>query len=346
MIRLNNDYCHGAIPEILEALQTTNSEAYAGYELDEWCERAGSLIKEAAACPDAAVHYIVGGTQANVAFIAHALRPWESVVCADCGHINVHETGATEHIGHKCETVPARDGKLAASDLRAVAQGYAESSVSEHVTVPRMAYISFPSESGTVYSLAELEALRAVCDEFGMYLFVDGARLAYGLAASGNDVTLPDIARLSDAFYIGGTKCGALFGEAMVVVNPALQPYFRNSMKQAGTMLAKGWLLGLQFTKLFEGGRYLEIGKVAVAQAMRIKAALAKRGLLAEPDSPTNQQFALVSDAQLTSLSEACIVEFEGKEADSRNMVRFCTSWSTTDDEVDAVVAAIEGLPE
>ena len=204
MIRLNNDYCHGAIPEILEALQTTNSEAYAGYELDEWCERAGALIKEAAACPDAAVHYIVGGTQANVAFIAHALRPWESVVCADCGHINVHETGATEHIGHKCETVPARDGKLAASDLRAVAQGYAESPVSEHVTVPRMAYISFPSESGTVYSLAELEALRAVCDEFGMYLFVDGARLAYGLAASGNDVTLPDIARLSDAFYIGG----------------------------------------------------------------------------------------------------------------------------------------------
>ena len=204
MIRLNNDYCHGAIPEILEALQTTNSEAYAGYELDEWCERAGALIKEAAACPDAAVHYIVGGTQANVAFIAHALRPWESVVCADCGHINVHETGATEHIGHKCETVPARDGKLAASDLRAVARGYAESPVSEHVTVPRMAYISFPSESGTVYSLAELEALRAVCDEFGMYLFVDGARLAYGLAASGNDVTLPDIARLSDAFYIGG----------------------------------------------------------------------------------------------------------------------------------------------
>ena len=141
MIRLNNDYCHGAIPEILEALQTTNSEAYAGYELDEWCERAGSLIKEATACPDAAVHYIVGGTQANVAFIAHALRPWESVVCADCGHINVHETGATEHIGHKCETVPARDGKLAAADLRAVAQGYAESPVSEHVTVPRMAYI-------------------------------------------------------------------------------------------------------------------------------------------------------------------------------------------------------------
>ena len=170
-----------------------------------------------------------------------------------------------------------------------------------------MAYISFPSESGTVYSLAELEALRAVCDEFGMYLFVDGARLAYGLAASGNDVTLPDIARLSDAFYIGGTKCGALFGEAMVVVNPALQPYFRNSMKQAGTMLAKGWLLGLQFT---------------------------------------NQQFALISDAQLTSLSEACIVEFEGKETDNRNMVRFCTSWSTTDAEVDAVVAAIEGLPE
>lgn len=261
MIRLNNDYCHGAIPEILEALQTTNSEAYAGYELDEWCERAGALIKEAAACPDAAVHYIVGGTQANVAFIAHALRPWESVVCADCGHINVHETGATEHIGHKCETVPARDGKLAASDLRAVAQGYAESPVSEHVTVPRMAYISFPSESGTVYSLAELEALRAVCDEFGMYLFVDGARLAYGLAASGNDVALPDIARLSDAFYIGGTKCGALFGEAMVVVNPALQPYFRNSMKQAGTMLAKGWLLGLQFTKLFEAAVILKSAK-------------------------------------------------------------------------------------
>ena len=159
-------------------------------------------------------------------------------------------------------------------------------------------------------------------------------------------MTLPDIARLSDAFYIGGTKCGALFGEAMVVVNPALQPYFRNSMKQAGTMLAKGWLLGLQFTKLFEGGRYFEIGKVAVTQAMRIKAALAKRGLLAEPDSPTNQQFALMDDAQLTALSETCIAEFEGKTSEGLNMVRFCTSWSTTDAEVDAVVAAIEGLPE
>ncbi len=346
MIRLNNDYCHGAIPEILDTLQETNADAYAGYELDEWCERASMFIKEAAACPDAAVHYIVGGTQANVAFIAHALRPWESAVCAECGHINVHETGATEHIGHKCETVPARDGKLDAADLRAVAAGYAESPVPEHVTVPRMAYISFPSESGTVYSLAELEALRAVCDEFGMYLFIDGARLAYGLAAEGNDVTLPDIARLSDAFYIGGTKCGALFGEAMVITNSAIAPYFRNSMKQAGTMLAKGWLLGIQFAKLFEDGRYFEIGKTAVAQAMRIKAALSARGLLVEPASPTNQQFAVVSDAQLAALGEVCIVEFEGKAADDGNMVRFCTSWATTDAEVDAVVAAIEGLPE
>ncbi len=346
MIRLNNDYCHGAIPEILDALARTNDEAYAGYELDEWCDRASALIKEAAACPAADVHYIVGGTQANVAFISHALRPWESAVCADCGHINVHETGAAEHIGHKCETVPARDGMLAAEDLRAVAQGWAESSVQEHVTVPRMAYISFPSESGTVHSLAELEALRAVCDEFGMYLFIDGARLAYGLAAEGNDVTLPDIARLSDAFYIGGTKCGALFGEAMVIVNPALQPFFRNSMKQAGTLLAKGWLLGIQFATLFEGGRYFEYGKRAVAQAMRIKAALAARGMVAAPDSPTNQQFALMDDAQLTALSETCIAEFEGKTPEGLNMVRFCTSWSTTDAEVDAVVAAIEGLPE
>lgn len=346
MIRLNCDYCKGALPEVLEALQTINDQAFCGYGCDEVCERAARLIRERAGVPSADVHFLVGGTQANFVVIESALRPWQSVICADSGHINVHETGAVEHAGHKCETAPAHDGKISADQVRAIATNWAGSIIPEHITQPKMVYLSMATETGSVYTLAELAAIRAVCDEFSLYLFIDGARLSYGLEAIGGDVSLEDIARLADVFYCGGTKCGALFGEAMVIVNPALKPFFRNSMKQAGTLLAKGWLLGIQFATLFEGGRYFEYGKRAVAQAMRIKAALAARGMVAAPDSPTNQQFALMDDAQLTALSETCIAEFEGKTPEGLNMVRFCTSWSTTDAEVDAVVAAIEGLPE
>ncbi|WP_418243774.1 threonine aldolase family protein, partial [Ellagibacter isourolithinifaciens] len=205
MIRLNCDYCKGALPEVLEALQTINDQAFCGYGCDEVCERAARLIRERAGAPSADVHFLVGGTQANFIVIESALRPWQSVICADSGHINVHETGAVEHAGHKCETAPAHDGKISADQVRAIAANWAGSIIPEHITQPKMVYLSMATETGSVYTLAELAAIRAVCDEFSLYLFIDGARLSYGLEAIGGDVSLEDIARLADVFYCGGT---------------------------------------------------------------------------------------------------------------------------------------------
>ena len=340
------DYLEGAHPAILQRLCETNFAQTAGYGTDEYCESAREKIRAACGAPNAEIHFLVGGTQTNATVIDALLRSYEGVIAADTGHISVHEAGAIEFGGHKVLTLPQENGKITASQIRALLDQYEDDANRDHTVMPGMVYLSQPTEYGTLYSRKELAAISALCREKRLPLYIDGARLAYALACPENDVTLRDLAALCDIFCIGGTKCGALFGEAMVIVNPALKPFFRNSMKQAGTLLAKGWLLGIQFATLFEGGRYFEYGKRAVAQAMRIKAALAARGMVAAPDSPTNQQFALMDDAQLTALSETCIAEFEGKTPEGLNMVRFCTSWSTTDAEVDAVVAAIEGLPE
>lgn len=344
MIRFNNDYNRGAHPAILEALARTNTSSYGGYGQDEWCERAAAAIRAELGGVDADVHFLVGGTQVNYTVIAAALRPYESIISADTAHIQVHETGAIENSGHKIETVPNVDGKLTAEQVKSLAEAYRTSSIPEHITEPKFVFLSFPSEYGTIYSLAELRELREVCDEYGLYLYVDGARMAYGLGAADNDVTLADLSVLTDAFTIGGTKCGALFGEALVLKNPALRRHFRSYMKQNGALLAKGWLLGLQFATLFEDGRYFELGRRADALAMRLRAACEAKGLPLYMPNSTNQQFIVVTESQREALAKDFIFEGEGAMPDGREIVRFCTSWASTDDELDALCRAIAAL--
>lgn len=344
MIRFNNDYNHGAHPLILEALVKTNEESYGGYGIDSWCEKATEEIKKYLDCPQAAVHFMVGGTQVNYVVIASALRPYQSVICADSGHIQVHETGAVENCGHKIHTLPAKEGKITADQIAAEAEVYCTSGVKEHITQPKMVYLSFSTEYGTIYTKQELEEIHAVCQKYGFYLFVDGARLGYGLGASDADVTIADIARLTDVFYCGGTKCGALFGEAVVITNPALQTDFRSYMKQNGAMLAKGWLLGLQFYTLFKDGLYFEITKKADEYAMQIKKAFENKGIPSFVNSSTNQQFVVLSKEQMERLEQQFVFEFEQKIDEEHACVRFCTSWSTTQEEVDALVQAIAEL--
>lgn len=344
MIRLNCDYCKGALPEVLEALQTINDQAFCGYGCDEVCERAARLIRERAGVLSADVHFLVGGTQANFVVIESALRPWQSVICADSGHINVHETGAVEHAGHKCETAPAHDGKISADRVRAIAANWAGSIIPEHITQPKMVYLSMATETGSVYTLAELAAIRAVCDEFSLYLFIDGARLSYGLEAIGGDVSLKDIARLADVFYCGGTKCGALFGEAVVIVNDELKPHFRANMKQNGAMLAKGWLLGAQFEALFTDDLYFKVARRANEYAARVKDACAKAGIPLFAQTTTNQVFINFTDAQYAQISEQFELEFEERTDEEHVAIRVCTSWATREEEIVALEEAIAAL--
>lgn len=344
MIRFNNDYNHGAHPAILEALMQTNEESYGGYGKDIWCERAEAEIKKYLDCPQAAVHFLVGGTQANFTVIAAALRPFQSVISADSGHIHVHETGAVEHCGHKIEALPAKEGKITAEQIAAQAELFASSGVQEHITQPKLVYLSYPTEYGTVYSKKELEAIHAVCQNYHLYLFIDGARLGYGLGSCQADVTLQDLARVADAFYIGGTKCGALFGEAVVIRNRELQENFRSYMKQNGAMLAKGWLLGLQFYTLFKDGLYFEITKQADAYALQIKQAFEQKGIPAYIESFTNQQFVILNNMQMEALAEKYVFEYEAKIDEAHSCVRFCTSWSTKAEEVEALIADIKKL--
>lgn len=342
MLRWNNDYNHGAHPAVLDALVRTNDESYGGYGIDEWCERAADMIRSQLGGVNAEVHFMIGGTQVNYTVIAAALRPYQSVISADCGHIHAHETGAVENTGHKIQTVPAVDGKLTAEGIAAVAESYRISGVQEHITQPKFVFLSNPSEYGTVYSMQELQAIRAVCDEYGLYLYMDGARLGYGLAANG--LTLADIASVVDAFYIGGTKCGALFGEAVVLIHDDLKDNFRSYMKQNGGMLAKGWLLGLQFATLLEDGRYFAITKQAVEQALRIKAAFVEKGVALFLDSMTNQQFVVLSNEQMAQLGAKHIYEYQEQVDETHHCVRFCTSWSTKPEDVDVLIADIMAL--
>lgn len=344
MIRFNNDYNHGAHPAILEALTATNDTAFGGYGLDEMCRAAGDEIRKYLDCPGADIHFLVGGTQANFTIISAALRPYQGVISADSGHIHVHETGAVEHCGHKILALPAQNGKITADQIRAKGESYRTSGVQEHITQPKLVYLSHPTEFGTLYSKKELEDIRAVCDEYGLFLFVDGARMGYGLGSPDTDVTLPDLARLTDVFYCGGTKCGALFGEAVVITNPALNTDFRSYIKQNGGMLAKGWLLGLQFYTLFRDGLYFSITKRADELALRLKAAFVKKGIPLYIDSPTNQQFVVLTNQQMERLGEKYVYEFENRIDSDRACVRFCTSWSTTEEEIDSLIADIMAL--
>lgn len=344
MLRFNNDYNRGAHPDILAALEHTNSESYGGYGLDEWCEKGGAAIKKYLGGADADIHFLIGGTQVNYTSIAAALRPYQSVIAADTAHINVHETGAVENTGHKIAVKKTADGKLTAADVIEEAEAYLASGIKEHITQPKLVFISFPTEYGGIYSKAELTEISAACKKYGLYLYVDGARMGYGLGSPENDVTLADLAGLADMFYIGGTKCGALMGEALVIVNPALKEDFRSFMKQNGAMLAKGWLLGLQFYTLFENGLYFKITKGAVDAAMELKAAFTEKGIPFYLDSSTNQQFVVLSKEQMDILSQRYVFEYECALEDGRHCVRFCTSWSTRPEEVSALVGDIAAL--
>lgn len=341
MIQFQCDYSEGAHPRILERMMQTNFEQTVGYGEDHYCEMARVLVQKACGRPDADVHFLVGGTQANATVISSVLRPHQGVLCVRSGHINVHETGAIEHSGHKVLALEGVDGLLSADSVRAAMEEHLAEDGPEHTVQPGMVYISFSTEVGTVYTLSQLKELSAVCREYGLPLFIDGARMGYGLASDGCDVTLNDIADLADVFYIGGTKQGALFGEAVVIVNESLKKDFRYFIKQNGGMLAKGRLLGIQFMTLFEDGLYFELSGHAVAQAMRIRDAFASKGYKFLVESPTNQQFPILPNSEMERLSADFKFSVWQKIDEGHTAVRFCTSWATKAEAVDALLAAI-----
>jgi len=343
MIRFDSDYTEGCHPRVLAALTATNLEQHPGYGEDAHCANARVLIRSACRAPEADVHFLVGGTQANTVVIAAVLRPWEGVLSADSGHIACHETGAIEASGHKVLTLPHTDGKIDAETLKNAIETLRNDPNAEHIVQPGMVYISQPTEYGTVYSRAELEGISAVCRSAGLPLFLDGARLGCALAAE-ERLTLPDYARLCDAFTIGGTKMGLLFGEAVVLCADALKPGFRNAMKQRGGMLAKGRLLGVQYEAMFSDGLYLECGRCAVAAARRIRAALLEKGIPLAFDSPTNQIFAVLTRAQQAALERGFALGHWDASGGETDVLRICTSWATTPEQTDALIAAIEAL--
>ena len=334
MIRFNNDYSEGCHERILLRLQQTNMEQTPGYGEDDYCAAAAEKIRKLCGNENLAVHFLVGGTQTNLTVIDAALRPHQGVVSADSGHIHVHETGAVEATGHKVLAVPSADGKITAWQVEQVVLEQRDSGAAEHMVQPKMVYISHPTELGTLYSLAELEALSAVCKQYGLYLFLDGARLGYGLTAAGADVTMADLARLCDVFYIGGTKMGALFGEAVVISNPAIGEDFRYLIKQHGGMLAKGRLLGLQFDALFADELYFDLGRHANAMAEQIRQVLAELNIPVLVENPSNQIFPILPDTVLTKLSENFTFSEQVRIDKTHRAVRFCTSWATTQENV------------
>lgn len=344
MYLFHNDYSEGCHPAVLEALVKTNLEQTPGYGEDGYCRRAADRIRTLCADERLAVHFLVGGTQANLTVIDAALRPHQAAVGASSAHIHVHETGAVEATGHKVLALPSRDGKIAANQVEQLVSAHRASDSFEHEAQPKLVYISNPTELGTLYSLAELEELSAVCRKLGLYLFLDGARLGYGLAAKGNDVTLADLARLCDVFYIGGTKVGALFGEAVVIKNPAIAEDFRYLIKQHGGMLAKGRLLGVQFDTLFTDGLYFSIADQADRLADRIRGTLDSLGYPYLVSGVTNQIFPILPDALLDRLGESFTFTEQQRVDDAHRAVRLCTSWATTQEAVDALCAELTRL--
>ena len=344
MLYFNNDYSEGCHPRILQALTQTNLEQTPGYGQDAYCAHAAEKIKALCGREDLAVHFLVGGTQANLTVIAAALRPHQGALCAESGHIHVHETGAVEATGHKVLTVPSQDGKLTAQQVAQVVKAHREDDSFEHTVQPKLVYISNPTELGTLYTLTELEELSQVCHELGLYLFLDGARLGYGLAAQGNDVTLPDIARLCDVFYIGGTKGGALFGEAVVIGNPVLAEDFRYLIKQHGAMLAKGRLLGLQFDVLMTDNLYFDIAAQADRLADKIRSVLDAKGVPYLVPGVTNQIFPILPKSVLLALAEGFAFTNQQEVDKDHQAIRLCTSWATCEDQVEALCRRLEEL--
>ena len=344
MIRFECDYNTGAHPAILQRLLETNEEQTPGYGEDPYCESARKKIRALCQNETVDVHFLMGGTQTNLTVIAAVLRPWQGVLCADTGHINVHESGAIEATGHKVLPLPAKEGKITAQEIRRACRDHWEDATHEHIVQPGLVYLSQPTEEGTLYTLSELEDIRAACDEYHLPLYIDGARCGYGLGAAENNVTLADLARLANVFYIGGTKVGALFGEAVVIPDPAIQKDFRYMIKRMGGMLAKGRLLGIQFEVLFQDGLYEQLGRRTVALAQKLAAAFEAKGISMLHKSPTNQQFPILTQTQRDKLGEKYAFSFWQAMDEDRAAVRFCTSWATREEDVDALVADIQNL--
>lgn len=344
MIRFESDYLEGAVPEIMTRLAETNMVQTPGYGMDEFCASAAEKIKRECAAPEAAVHFLMGGTQTNTTVIAASLRPHQGVISAVTGHVNTHEDGAIEESGHKVLSLPSRDGKLTAAEIADYMEAYWGDENHEHIVQPAMLYISQPTENGTVYTLPELEQISAICREKGLLLYLDGARLGCALVCGGDMPDLPDIARLCDVFYIGGTKMGALFGEAVVITNENIKKDFRCIMKQRGATLAKGRLLGVQFDTLFTDGLYRKAAQYAVELAMRLRRAFEEKGFELYYDSPTNQQFPVIPDEMLKKLSAKYSYSVWTHLPDGRTAVRFCTSWATREEDADELIADIGKL--
>lgn len=344
MILFQCDYNEGAHPKIMERLMATNMEQTVGYSEDEYCKEAAAKIKKACGDDRLAVHFLVGGTQTNMTVIDAALRSHQGVLCASTGHINVHETGAVESCGHKVLALPSSDGKITAEQIETAYTEHVNNGSFEHMVQPKMVYISNPTELGTIYSKAELEAISEVCHRCGLYLFLDGARLGYGLAAPDNDLTLADLAKLCDVFYIGGTKVGALFGEAVVISHDALKEDFRYFIKQKGGMLAKGRLLGVQFDTLFTDNLYMDISAHAIALAEKIRAAIDEKGYPYLAPNHTNQIFPILPDSAIAKLDGKFGYSYERRVDESHSAIRFCTSWATKEENVDALIQAIKAL--
>ncbi|MBR0240037.1 MAG: low specificity L-threonine aldolase [Bacteroidales bacterium] len=345
MISFTCDYSEGAHPAILEKLALTNMIQAPGYGEDGFCAAAIEKIRTAVGKPSAKVFFLVGGTQTNSTVIDAMLAGHEGVIAAESGHIAVHEAGAIEFSGHKVITLPGHKGKINAGELKAWLQNFHGDGAWLHMVYPAMVYISFPSEYGTLYSKAEIAAIREICREYKMKLFVDGARLGYGLASPECDLTLPELAELCDVFYIGGTKVGALCGEAVVFPEPETAPAaFFTIIKQHGALLAKGRLLGIQFDALFSDGLYMNISRSAIEKAMRVKSMFQKKGIPFHIDSPTNQQFPILTKSQIDSLKDKVMFEIWEKLPGGRSVTRFATSWATTEAQLDELESYISNL--
>ena len=336
-----SDYLCGAHPLVLERLVQTNLEATPGYGTDAYCAAARERIRAACGCPEAGVYFLTGGTQTNATVITALLRPWQGIISAASGHIATHEAGAIERGGHKILPLPHRQGKLSAADVDAYVRQCRADENWEHTVMPGAVYLSHPTEYGTLYTRRELEELSAVCKAHDLALYLDGARLAYALAAYDTDVTLADLARCCDVFYIGGTKCGALFGEAVVVPRRERLPHFFTLTKQHGALLAKGRLLGLQFDALFTDGLYFELGRHAIDMARRLKQILRARGYDLWLETPTNQQFVLLENRQMEALAERVGFAFWENADPQHTVVRFATSWATTREDLDRLEALL-----
>ena len=337
MLFFRNDYGNGAHPAVMEALCKTNLELTSGYGTDDYCRAATEKIRQLCQQDCAEVHYLVGGTQANKTAIGAFLRPWEAVIAADTGHIQVHEAGAIEHNGHRVMTVPATDGKITPDQIDHLCKLYQQDETSPE---PKLVYISNTTEFGTVYSKGELQAIRAMCDKWGLYLYCDGARLASAMAVS--DTTYADYAALCHAFTIGGTKNGLLFGEALVITEPKLMPAFRRCMKQQGAMMAKGRLLGVQYCAILENDLYMTLARQAIQTAQRLSAGLKALNIPVLIDSPSNQLFPVLPNETVEKLKSSVSFEFWSAVSDTHSCIRFVTAWHTTEEEVDSLLKLLQ----